>query len=68
MLALQPDERFAVYSGYQLEPSNEPTLPETPDFTPESGEWWRATQKVGLRVGSRTGPGYRQATGNARHW
>ena len=52
LLGLQPDERFAVYSDYRLEPSNEPTLPETPDVTPAPGGEWMANNGEG-RVASR---------------
>ena len=57
LLALRPDEGFAVYSDYRLEPSTAAALPEPPEFTPSPEvNGLRTTEMVGLRVGSRTGP------------
>jgi len=55
LLGLQPQEGFAVYGEYQLEPSTESTLPESADSTPSlTGSGWPMTMRVGLRLGSRT--------------
>ena len=39
LLTLQPDEPFAVYADYRLEPSAEPTLREPRLPPPGTGEW-----------------------------
>ena len=52
LLALRPDEGFAVYSDYRLEPSTAAALPEPPEFTPEPGGEWVAYDRDG-RIASR---------------
>ena len=39
LLAMKPQERFAVYADYTLEPSGAETLPEPVLPEPGSGEW-----------------------------
>ena len=40
LLGLQPDESFAVYSEYRLEPATSTALEEESEFAPEpDGEW-----------------------------
>ena len=47
LLALRPDEGFAVYADYRLEPSATIALPEPPGFTPEPGGEWVAYDRDG---------------------
>jgi len=39
LLAMKPQERFAVYADYTLEPSGAETLPEPVLPEPGSGKW-----------------------------
>jgi hypothetical protein len=52
LLALRPEEGFAVYSEYRLEPSTTTELPEPVEFTPEPGGEWIAYDREG-RTASR---------------
>jgi hypothetical protein len=49
LLALQPEEGFAVYSEYRLEPSTATALPVPQEFTPEpDGEWVAYDREGGI--------------------
>ena len=47
LLALRPEEGFAVYSDYRLEPSTAAALPEPPEFIPEPGGGWVTYDREG---------------------
>jgi hypothetical protein len=51
LLTLRPEDRFAVYSDYRLEPSTSDALSEPPELTPEPGGEWVAYDREGRIAG-----------------